>query len=284
VEAAKDQDRLLSYGPFDYTYTANGELETKTNRYTGEAWLFQYDALGNLLTVALPNGDLVEYLVDGMGRRVGKKKNGVLLRQWIYRDALKPVAELDGPGNLVAEFVYGSKTNVPDYVRRGGATYRVISDQLGSPRYVVNVANASDVPFTASYTSFGVVTGNGFDWMPFGFAGGIYDAAGGLVRFGARDYAPLLGRWLAKDPSGIAIGGANQYSYTDEDPINRFDIDGRTWDSPECRRCQSDASKAYNDCVRACDNICGEDLATCQERCGNRLRDALAKCREQVCY
>ena len=89
------------------------------------------------------NGDLVEYLVDGMGRRVGKKKNGVLLKQWIYRDALKPVAELDGSSALVSEFVYGSKSNVPDYVRRGGATYRVVSDQLGSPRYVVNVANAS---------------------------------------------------------------------------------------------------------------------------------------------
>ena len=61
--------------------TANGELETKTNRDTGEEWLFDYDALGNLLSVGLPNGDLVEYLVDGMGRRVGKKKNGVLLKQ-----------------------------------------------------------------------------------------------------------------------------------------------------------------------------------------------------------
>ena len=120
-----DQDRLLSYGTWTFTYTANGELETKTNTANGDEWLFQYDVLGNLLSVGLPNGDLVEYLVDGMGRRVGKKKNGVLLKQWIYRDALKPVAELDGAGNLVAQFVYGAKGNVPDYVVRGGATYRV---------------------------------------------------------------------------------------------------------------------------------------------------------------
>jgi YD repeat-containing protein len=38
---------------------------------------YQYDALGNLLGVWLPNGDVVEYLVDGLGRRVGKKLNGV---------------------------------------------------------------------------------------------------------------------------------------------------------------------------------------------------------------
>src|SRR6266511_2756280 len=33
-----------------------------------QTWRFT----GNLLAVGLPNGDLVEYLVDGMGRRVGK--------------------------------------------------------------------------------------------------------------------------------------------------------------------------------------------------------------------
>jgi YD repeat-containing protein len=64
----------------------------------GDDWAFQYDALGNLLSVGLPNGDLVEYRVDGLGRRVGKKKNGVLLKQWNYCDALKPVAELHGGG------------------------------------------------------------------------------------------------------------------------------------------------------------------------------------------
>jgi RHS repeat-associated protein len=249
VEAAR-QDRLLSYGPFDYTYTANGELETKTNRDTSEAWLFQYDALGNLLTVGLPNGDLIDYLIDGMGRRVGKKKNGVLLKQWIYRDGLKPAAELDGSGNLVSEFVYGSKSNVPDYVRRGGATYRVISDQLGSPRYVVNVANTSDVPFTATYTSFGVATGTGLDWMPFGFAGGMYDGESGLVRFGARDYISQTGRWTSKDPIRFASGQNNIFAYLNDDPINGHDSTGLDYD-PQC------LEAVENECAQGCTNTCG---------------------------
>ncbi len=147
-------------------------------------------------------------------------------KQWIYRDALKPVAELDGSGALVSEFVYGAKSNVPDYVRRGGATYRVVSDQLGSPRYVVNVANSADVPFTASYTSFGEVTGTGLDWMPVGFAGGIYDAETGLIRFGARDYDGAVGRWLSKDPTRFA-GGASLYAYAANDPPNTVDVDGQ---------------------------------------------------------
>jgi RHS repeat-associated protein len=220
-----DQDRLLTYGPYVFTYTANGELETKTNTETNEEWLFQYDVLGNLLSVGLPNGDLVEYLVDGMGRRVGKKKNGVLLQQWVYRDALKPVAELDGAGNLIAQYAYGAKSNVPDYVRRGTATYRVVSDHLGSPRYVVNVADAADVPFIASYSSFGEVTGTGLDWMPFGFAGGVHDPDSALVRFGARDLDPSVGRWTSKDPRRLEAG-ANIFAYANGDPVNRIDMDG----------------------------------------------------------
>jgi len=217
----------------DLEETARAEPATRAstcewrqqNTDTGDDWAFQYDALGNLLSVGLPNGDLVEYLVDGMGRRVGRKKNGVLLKQWIYRDALKPVAELNGAGALVAEFVYGSKSNVPDYVRRGAATYRVISDQLGSPRYVVNVANASDIPFRADYSSFGEVTGTGLDWMPFGFAGGIYDSDAGLVMFGKRDYSANTGRWNTKEPLRFS-GSRNFYVYSLSDPLNSLDPNG----------------------------------------------------------
>jgi RHS repeat-associated protein len=115
---------------------------------------------------------------------------------------------------------------VPDYVRRGSATYRVISDHLGSPRYVVNVNDPSDVPFTASYSSFGEVAGTGLDWMAFGFAGGIYDADSGLVRFGVRDYDPSIGRWASKDPILFDGDGPNLYGYVLADPANSIDESG----------------------------------------------------------
>jgi RHS repeat-associated protein len=126
---------------------------------------------------------------------------------------------------LVAQFVYGSKSNVPDYVRRGAATYRVVSDHLGSPRYAVNVADAGDVPYRAEYSSFGKVTGTGLDWMPFGFAGGIYDGETRLVRFGARDFDPLVGRWLSKEPL-LFEGDRNFYAYSRNDPTNVTDPTG----------------------------------------------------------
>jgi RHS repeat-associated protein len=63
-------------------------------------------------------------------------------------------------------------------------------------------------------------------FQPFGFAGGLYDAASGLVRFGARDYAADIGRWTARDPRLFDGGQANLYAYVDDDPVNAKDAEG----------------------------------------------------------
>jgi RHS repeat-associated protein len=185
--------------------------------------------MGSLTAVDLPDGRLIEYVTDGLGRRIGKKVDGVMVKQWLYRDQLKPAAELDGSGNLVAEFVFGTKANVPDYVMRGGATYRVISDQLGSPVLAVNVVNSADVPFQARYEAFGKATavgGAALDWVPFGFAGGLYDPETGLVRFGARDYEPGTGRWTGKDPIRWQGDSPNLYAYVRGSPVEYADAEG----------------------------------------------------------
>ena len=64
-------------------------------------------------------------------------------------------------------------------------------------------------------------------FLPFAFAGGIYDGETGLVKFGARDYDAELGRWLDKDPTGFS-GSQNLPSYSQNDPINRIDADGNS--------------------------------------------------------
>jgi len=44
-----------------------------------------------------------------------------------------------------------------------------------------------------------------------------------LVRFGARDYDPAIGRWTAKDPIDFAGGDANLYGYVQNNPVNWVD-------------------------------------------------------------
>ncbi len=47
-----------------------------------------------------------------------------------------------------------------------------------------------------------------------------------LVRFGARDYDPVIGKWTAKDPIDFAGGDLNLYQYTLADPVNWIDVLG----------------------------------------------------------
>jgi len=123
---------------------------------------------------------------------------------------------------------------VPAYLIKNGQTFRIIADSLGSPRLVVNIATG-DIAQRIDYDEFGNIqldTNQGF--QPFGFAGGIYDTETGLVRFGARDYDPEVGRWTAKDPIDFDGGDANLYGYIWNDPINSADPSGLVCGTGAC--------------------------------------------------
>jgi RHS repeat-associated protein len=221
------QDRLLTYGQWAYGYTANGELLTKTNTTTGDLTTYSYDGMGNLRRVLLPDGRTIDYVVDSLNRRVAKKVNGTLIKRWLYRDLRKPVAELDGAGNVVSRFYYATNAKVPSYLVKGGVTYRVITNDIGTPKLVVNVATGA-VAEAKELDEFGnTISDTAADFQPFGFAGGMYDPDTGLVRFGARDYDSVTGRWTAKDPLHF-VASPNLYGYVGGDPINYTDPTGWT--------------------------------------------------------
>jgi len=245
-----DQDRLLRFGTITYGYNANGELSLRSE--AARQTQYTYDVFGNLTKVVLPTGSVIEYVIDGENRRIGKQVNGTLVQGFLYRDMLSPVAEVDGDNNVISRFVYGTKSTVPDYMQRGGVTYRIISDYLGSPRLVVDVSTGA-VAQRLDYDEFGrVINDSNPGFQPFGFAGGLYDPDTKLTRFGARDYDAELGRWTTKDPilfdnlepfgardydhqTGrgatrdlVRFGGntTNLYEYVSGDPINSIDPSG----------------------------------------------------------
>ena len=216
-----DQDRLLDYAGAIYTYTANGELQSKT--VGASVTSYAYDVLGNLRHVTLPGGTTIDYLVDGQQRRIGKQVNGVLVQGFLWQSQLQPVAELNGSGTVVSRFVYADGVNVPEYMIKGSVTYRILKDHLGSPRLVVDAAT-NTVAQEMAYDEWGNVlldTNPGF--QPFGFAGGIYDQDTGLMRFGARDYEAEVGRFLSKDPIGLDSGDVNLYRYAFNNPLSTTD-------------------------------------------------------------
>lgn len=67
--------------------------------------------------------------------------------------------------------------------------------------------------------------GNRYLWQ-----GREYDSETGLYYFRARWYNPETGRWLSKDPIGIA-GGLNLYVFCENNPVNFVDPMGLAWRS-----------------------------------------------------
>ncbi len=228
------RDRLRSYREPDGTsvtfeYDEAGRLLRRTS---GTAMTtYTYDALGNLLRVQTPSV-LVEYEVDGLGRRVSRSVDGTVTTMWLYRDGLNPVAELDGSGALRRVFVYGTARHSPDLVVEVDSTgapervLRVVRDHLGSPRALVNVST-EQVVAQARFDSFGRLVMGDVGDLTIGFAGGVPDSVTGLVRFGRRDYDPVVGRWTATEPLLFAGGDSNLYSYVHNNPINLIDPTGR---------------------------------------------------------
>ncbi|MBI2390786.1 MAG: hypothetical protein HYV09_14445 [Deltaproteobacteria bacterium] len=239
--AYDDQDRQTSFPVAGGACTQEFTAGRVTRRICpGENTTYAYDATGNLLKVSRAGGPTVEYLVDALGRRIGRREGTGNWTFWVYAGDLAPVAELDHTGAVVSRFVYATRVNVPDYVIQGAKTYRVLTDHLGSVRLVVDTSNGA-VAHTVTYDdgAFGALTSETTDAayvgiyrpMPFGFAGGLHDRTTKLVRFGARDYDPVTGRWLAKDPIGFLGGDPNLYNYVSADPVDLVDPVGTDSDS-----------------------------------------------------
>jgi RHS repeat-associated protein len=219
------QDRMTSYGGNDYVYTKSGYLKYKI--HGADTTSFTYDTYGNLISVKLPDGTWAQYVVDATNRRIGKQINGVWIQKLVYSSDLAPAAELDSANDIVARFVYSTHQNVPDYIIKGGSTYKVITDQLGSVRLVVDIFTGSIIQ-QIDYDEFGqVIFDSNPGFQPFVFAGGLFDQQTRLVRFGARDYDAFAGRWTAKDPIGFESKALNFYGYAISNPINVTDPDGK---------------------------------------------------------
>jgi len=219
------RDQLLTYGSNIYSWNADGEPATRTTPTgtTHNTW----NALAELTDVSLPDGTAIHYIYDGMGRRVGQEKNGLLVAGYLYAGN-RIVAKTGASGAVTERFVYGTKPNVPSYMIKYNtdgtkSRYRIVSDQVGSVKEVIDASSGAVVQQIV-YDVWGNIksdTRPGF--QPFAFAGGLYDADTKLDHFGARDYDPATGRWISRDPIFFAGGDPNLYRYVVDNPVSGFD-------------------------------------------------------------
>ena len=108
--------------------------------------------------------------------------NGGRTHAWLYGTGLLPLAEYTGAGTLRTVYVYAAGLT-PVKMIRGGSSYHIVSDLLGSPRLVVDGSGRLSSGWTT--TSSAVLNGHQPRLgQPFGFAAAstYFDTGLGALR------------------------------------------------------------------------------------------------------
>ncbi len=213
-----DEDRLVTVGDDD------GFLKKKTDG--SDMTEYAYSSRGELLRVELPDGKVIEYVHDPLGRRIAKKVNGTVTEKYLWQGLTRLLAVYNADETLKMRFEYAD-ARMPLAMTKDGVTYYLGYDQVGTLKVVADASGT--VVKRIEYDTFGnILSDSDASFaVPFGFAGGLCDKDTGLVRFGYRDYDPETGRWTAKDPILFAGGDTDLYGYCLNNPVGFIDHDGR---------------------------------------------------------
>ena len=110
-------NRLLEDEKYIYTYDNNGNQISKKDKITGDIWQYTFNAENKLMQVTRPDGSIVKFKYDGLGRRYEKEVidaegNTVSFRRYYY-DGEDILFEADADGNLIRRYTHGPGIDEP---------------------------------------------------------------------------------------------------------------------------------------------------------------------------
>ncbi|MDD4909797.1 MAG: cysteine peptidase family C39 domain-containing protein [Candidatus Omnitrophica bacterium] len=226
-----------------YSYNSDNQLTSATGRS------FEYDDNGNLtrqiagaattnftynhdnqLTQYTSGSTNLSYRYDSFGNRIRKTQGSQVTKYIVDPNRSLPsvLCETDAKGNISAYYIYGLGL-ISKII--GNNSYFYQYDGLGSTIALSDSAGAIKNKY--AYDDFGNLATNSTETIdnPFKYVGrfGVMTDTPDLLYMKARYYMPSVGRFISKDPIGLA-GGMNMYGYVGGNPINLIDPWGlRRW-------------------------------------------------------
>jgi RHS repeat-associated protein len=208
---------------------ANNSLSFDNNGNTlslvNPAITYDWDAADRLVKITR-NGNVTEFIYDGLSRRVAEKLNGSITRRWVWCGN-ELCEERDAAGSTVTKRFFKQGEQI------SGANYYFTRDHLGSIREMV-ASNGTTIKARYDYDPFGRRSNNLINNNPaeadFGFTGHYFHQASGLYLALYRAYDANLGRWLSRDPYKKSVAKRALYVYCKNEPINSRDSYGLSED------------------------------------------------------
>ncbi|MEV4756131.1 RHS repeat-associated core domain-containing protein [Micromonospora sp. NPDC049559] len=207
----------------EYGYDAAGNT-TRRDLSSGDAVL-TWDETGKLTRLTEGDDKTTEYVYDADGNRL------------IRRDPTGSTLYLDGQelrldkvaGRLTGTRYYQHGDNTVAMRTAAGVTW-LASDHQGTAQ--LSVDSATQRVVQRRQAPFGAPRGAAVTFPgERGFVGGTIDSSTGLTNLGARQYDPLLGRFISVDPV-MDLSDAQQmhgYTYANNSPIAKADPTGLFW-------------------------------------------------------
>ncbi|TSJ44729.1 SpvB/TcaC N-terminal domain-containing protein [Fluviicola chungangensis] len=251
----KNKLQTIEVGSNDYNYSydnAGNQLTENTERY------FEWDAANRLLLFKIQAGSIepsviAQYLYDNAGNRIKKivRKQGGDYEVTTYI------------GNVFEYFTDETNEQNTVHIMNGQsriATIR-IGDDLGdtTPAVKYNIENniysstivLDDVGTLVNaqeYYPFGETSFGSYAKKRYQYIGKERDEESGLYYYGARYYSAWIARFISCDPLSAKYAQLSPYNYSDNNPINDYDIDGmQTNNTPSSQQGGGGATKyTYN--------------------------------------
>jgi len=204
----------------EYSYDNNGNL-TSIKDPKGITTL-EYDYENRLTKFTKPDGSWARFTYDPFGRRYSKETSTGEKEIYLY-DGLHILEIYDGNtmqlkssfihSDIIDEVLFGNIQGQDLYYHQDGLnSVKALTDGVG------NVVTSYD------YDAWGNPVGSLPAIMnPFTFTGREWDKETGLYYYRARYYDAKVGRFVSKDPIGLAGGDINLYSYVSNNPVNFVD-------------------------------------------------------------